>query len=211
MMVPKNRTKLLTTLLISLLAMVFLCAVTPLTEASVTPKAGTKINYGDGAFLTLNKTVSYSVVQRVNGVLNFSGCTLNLATGWNLVSFPFIPVNASLHNIFGATAYQAVTWNGTIYTTPSTASAGVAYWIFVFSNTTLHLSGIPLDTYTTTLSPGWNLKAGVLSSTTTVSNIFPNQVVSWNGTQYVSATSSTLKDSSGYWVLSLTTTTVTVR
>ena len=64
--------------------------------------------------------------------------SLELSAGWNMVSFPVIPDDASFSSIFsGVSFYQVLTWDGSSYVTPAVAEAGVGYWVLVLEETTV--------------------------------------------------------------------------
>jgi hypothetical protein len=66
------------------------------------------------------------------------GFSLSLSAGWNLVSFPLVSHDTSFATIFsGVPFYQVLTWDGTMYTSPGVAEAGVGYWVLVLEETVI--------------------------------------------------------------------------
>ena len=124
---------------------------------------------------------------------------LNLAAGWNLLSFPVTPSNTAFSSILPTGSY-AYTWTGTAYSLSTTLTQGKAYWILVPSDTTLQIAGTPLTSYTATLTEGWNLISAVYGSNPTASSMLPAGYTCccWTGTAYDNAP--TLITGQGYWV-----------
>jgi peptidoglycan/xylan/chitin deacetylase (PgdA/CDA1 family) len=140
--------------------------------------------------------------------------SLPLNTGWNMVSFPVIPNNASFPSIFsGAGYYQVVTWSGTSYidARPGNATLGIGYWILVLSDTLLNITGVPVESYERDLPAGWSMIGSAYDKTVNAANVFGNtyyQLVTWSGTSYVNATA--IEPGKGYWALVLESTHITV-
>jgi parallel beta-helix repeat protein len=147
---------------------------------------------------------------------NFSFCTLNLNAGWNMISFPVIPVNASFSNIFsGVGYYQVLTWSGTSYATPTAAEAGRGYWALVLSPATINVTGVPVESYELNLSAGWSMIGSVYNATVNGDNVFPPpafyQLLTWNGFSYVDAKPVGIESGRGYWALVLVPTHINVQ
>lgn len=102
-------------------------------------------------------------------------------------------------------------WSGTSYSTPASAVAGRSYWVFVPSNQTLTVTGVPSTSNTVALSAGWNMLGSVRGQSLSASSVFTNyyQLVTWTGTSYVAA--STINDGQGYWVFVLQATEITLQ
>jgi hypothetical protein len=143
-------------------------------------------------------------------VLLLSELTLNLNTGWNMVSFTVLPTDTLFADAFsGKGYYQVLTWTGTSYTQPSNIEAGRGYWILVLSPTTLSLTGIPVTSYTFDLPAGWSM-IGSINGVVNCGSVFSGyyQMLTWSGTSYTTAT--TIEPGKGYWALVLTPTHITV-
>jgi hypothetical protein len=154
-----------------------------------------------GYSFTAQADTEYTFVVKVG---NFSEFTLNLSAGWNMVSFPVIPSNASFANIFtGVGYYQVLAWSGTSYVTPANATAGQGYWVLVLSTTKLNVTGVPVESYERDLPAGWSMIGGIYNATVNAASVFPSyyQLLTWSGTGYVSAT--TIEPGKGYWALVL--------
>lgn len=135
-----------------------------------------------------------------------------LKLGWNMVSFPAIPDDASFSSIFSDVGfYQALTWDGTSYISPTVAEAGVGYWVLVLEETAVTIENAEhVTSYTTTLSAGWSMIGSIYGEAVNADDVFPGfyQLLTWDGTSYV--TSTTIDPGKGYWALVLESTTITV-
>ena len=129
--------------------------------------------------------------------------TLELRAGWNMVSLPVVPDDASAASILSDVEfYQLVTWSGSGYVASSEFEAGGGYWLLVLEDVNVTVTGIPVDEVTLTLSPGWSMIGGP-NSVVQASEVFPGfyQLVTWSGTGYTPA--STFEPGKGYWALVL--------
>ena len=140
---------------------------------------------------------------------------LPLSAGWNMVSFPCLPEDASFSNILGGIGfYQVLTWDGTSYITPSTAEASVGYWVLVLEDTSVCLltlwEGNPVESYELDLPAGWSMIGSILPCIVDADCVFPSfyQLLTWDGTSYV--TSAVIEPGKGYWALVLEPTHITV-
>ncbi len=158
----------------------------------------TEYNFTANADMTYDFTIQ---VELVGGVY----FDMQLAAGWNMVSFPCIPVDPSFANIFSAIGYyQVLTWDGTSYITPTMAEAGKGYWVLVLANTTVTITnGIPVEMYERDLSPGWSMIGSIINCTVDADLVFPAfyQLLTWDGSSYVSTT--TIEPGKGYWAVVL--------
>ncbi len=123
--------------------------------------------------------------------------SLPLSAGWNLISLPIFPKDSSLSTLV-PTAQIAYGFNGQ-YFEASKLLPGQAYWVKVPAATTVSLSGIPVNTYSSSLSIGWNLVGADNCTTTpqTTPSGLITEAFGFNGAyQSVTQFSSGL----GYWV-----------
>jgi hypothetical protein len=128
--------------------------------------------------------------------------TLTLNSGWNMVSFPVLPSDTSFASIFSSVAgYSVYGWSGTSYTIPSNAQAGVGYWVFVPTQTTLDLKSTqPTTSYSANLASGWTIIGSVYGKTVSAGSVFdpnPYTLYTWTGTNYASST--TIEPGKAYW------------
>jgi hypothetical protein len=201
----------------------------------ISPSSSVWVNAGDSQTFTYSPNSGYSILNvlvdgssvSITGSYTFLDVTeahlisvtstpapnslISLSAGWNQVSFSVIPSNPSFSSILsGISGYQISTWNGTSYITPLSATAGQSYWVFVSTNQTLTITGTPTSNVTLTLQAGWNLIGSVFGQSIAASLVFSGyyQLVTWTGTSYQTAT--TINDGTGYWVLVLQATDVTL-
>jgi hypothetical protein len=129
---------------------------------------------------------------------------LRLSAGWNMVSFPCLPVDANFSSILSDVGYyQVLTWNGVSYVTPTVAEAGRGYWVLVLADVNVTVSGVPVQGYELDLPAGWNMIGSVYGRTVNASDVFTGfyQLLTWDGSAYVSST--TIEPGKGYWALVL--------
>jgi parallel beta-helix repeat protein len=140
--------------------------------------------------------------------------TLLLAAGWNMVSFPVIPLVPSFSGIFSGIGYhQVVTWDGASYVDSTSLETGRGYWVLVLSATALSISGEAVESYERDLPAGWGMIGSIYDNTVDASTVFPEyyQLLTWSGTSYIDAKSMGIESGKGYWALVLTPTHITVR
>ena len=137
---------------------------------------------------------------------------LHLSAGWNMVSFPCLPEDASFSNIFSEVAfYQVLTWDGTSYVTPTTAEAGWGYWVLVLTGTTVIITCDNLvESYERDLPAGWSMIGSIIICTVDADCVFPSfyQLLTWDGASYVP--SAVIAPGKGYWALVLESTQIVV-
>ena len=128
------------------------------------------------------------------------------------MSFPCIPEDSQFSSILDDLSfYQVYTWSGSEYIHPENAEPGVGYWIFVAKDATLVVpNGAAVNSYTSTLDPGWNMIGSLLSYTVEADQVFPGfyQLYYWDGTNYIS--SDIIEPGVGYWAFVASTTEITV-
>ncbi len=128
---------------------------------------------------------------------------LTLAAGWNLISLSVVPANNSLSALFptAVVAYKYVP--GTGYINSTTLENGKGYWINLPAATSAGISGTAFASYTTPVTPPWELLGGVISPnqvpTATGGNV--NVVYYYNpGTGYVVSPGNMMQPGKGHWV-----------
>ncbi len=125
---------------------------------------------------------------------------LTLNPGWNMASFPVIPLNASVEDIFSGITYRIVGWTGTSYEDATEVEGHKGYWVFVVDAVTINLQGTAVYIEPYELEIGWNL----IGTTMSPSQPLPPdafQVVTWTGWGYTIPTE--LVPGMGYWALRL--------
>jgi len=143
-------------------------------------------------------TYSFSIIVSPQAVIS-----LELITGWNLVSLQVTPFSPSASFIFSEVSfYQVVTWTGSGYIPVSTFEPGRGYWVLVLEDVIVEVRGMPLDQVSLTLNRGWNMIGGP-NGVVDADEVFPGyyQLVTWDGYGY--QITSSFEPGKGYWALVL--------
>ena len=94
--------------------------------------------------------------------------TLELAQGWNMISFPVLPENPSPDAIFDS-YYVLYGWDaedkryvihadsGSFVEPDPNVEVGVGYWVYVLEDENVDLLGVPVNQLSLGLRQGWNL------------------------------------------------------
>ena len=104
-----------------------------------------------------------------------------------------------------------MTWGASSYVSPTVAEAGVGYWVLVLEETTVSIENAdPVTSYELELPAGWSMIGSIYQETVDAITVFPGfyQLLTWDGSSYVTAT--TIEPGKGYWALVLEQTTITV-
>jgi len=149
----------------------------------------------------------------VGAVLRLTGSTtvainLDLKQGWNMVSVPVVPTNTSVSAVFHDT--EAVyEWDPSTksYFRPENIAPEKGYWVAVVSDRILNIEGVPVTTWTTDLTKGWNLVGSVYDASVpfTEPNAPPGSVLGYSYTWDDPSTKSytllyTLEPTKGHWI-----------
>lgn len=90
----------------------------------------------------------------------FMGYPLSLKSGgWNLISLPMEPVDPIPSNLFGTNLLSIYEWDaaGKQYKVPAALQAKKGYWVAVGQDANLEVIGVPPQSGSVHLLPGWNL------------------------------------------------------
>ena len=165
-----------------------------------TPSGGVDMrsvgNYSWNADADTTYTFMISITSEVENILQ-------LKAGWNMVSLPVIPEDFTANAIIpSGLFFQLVTWSGSGYVSATEFEAGRGYWLLVLEDVNVTVSGVPVDSLSLSLSPGWSMVGGT-NDVVTASDVFPGfyQLVMWTGTGYTPAT--VFEPGKGYWALVL--------
>jgi len=165
-----------------------------------TPSGGMDMRTGENYSWSADADTMYSFTVSITAEIEF---TLELSVGWNMVSLPVVPDDSSAASILsGVGFYQLVTWSGTGYVVASEFEVGKGYWLLVLENVNVTVSGLPADSVSLTLSPGWNMIGGP-NEIVVSGDVFTGfyQLVTWTGTGYIPVTE--FDPGNGYWALVL--------
>ncbi|KAF5414786.1 MAG: hypothetical protein C5S48_07875 [Candidatus Methanogaster sp.] len=136
--------------------------------------------------------------------------TISLGAGWNLISIPVLPEDASVDAVFGSNFVPPVYEYNSGYIAATSLEPKKGYWVLANAQVDIDVTGTaPTNTEVTVLQ-GWNL-IGPVSSGVEVSsfaNVIPPVYGYESGAGYASA--DTLEQTKGYWVLASAETTLTV-
>ncbi len=136
--------------------------------------------------------------------------TIDLNSGWNMVSLPVVAEDMSAESILSEVGYyQLVTWSGTQYSEALEFEPGKGYWLLSLVEVSIQVSGTPVEQLSIDLTPGWNMIGG-LNTESDAMETFPSyyQLYAWDGGGYIEST--VLEPSDGYWALVLIETIITL-
>ena len=158
-----------------------------------------------------DKTDGYEsiTVTTDNGTFSTgTGCTISLAAGWNLISMPVIPEDASVDAIFGSNIITPVYEYNSGYIAVTSLEPKKGYWVLADSSVDIDVTGTDPTSTEVIVYPGWNLIGPVSSGvqTSSFANVIP-PVYGYDA-GYIPVT--TLEQTKGYWVLASAETTLTV-
>ncbi len=161
----------------------------------------------------LTKTDGYERITVTTGNATFNAgngdvYTISLDAGWNMVSIPVIPADASVDAIFGDNITKPVYEYDAGYKSVTTLEPKKGYWVLADSPADIEITGTVPSDLEVTVVPGWNM-IGPVSSNAQVSSftdIIP-PVYKYDA-GYKSVT--VLEQTEGYWVLASVETTLTV-
>ncbi|HHI30647.1 MAG TPA: hypothetical protein ENL17_02915 [Candidatus Methanoperedenaceae archaeon] len=127
------------------------------TEGSVSYTPTTELTEGEH---TIYVSVSDNATNRAEAEWRFNVslaviCNISLSSGWNMISIPVsggIDVPMEVVVVYGYTP-------GVGYTSvsPSEMEIGKGYWAAATAPSNITATGIPIDSYTASLSSGWNM------------------------------------------------------
>ena len=133
---------------------------------------------------------------------------ISLDAGWNMVSVPVIPADASVDAIFGDNIVQPVYEYAAGYKSVTTLEPKKGYWVLANSPVDIEITGTVPSDLEVTVVPGWNMIGPVSSGVQVSSFTGITPPVYGYDSGYKSAT--TLEQTEGYWVLTSIETTLTV-
>ena len=134
--------------------------------------------------------------------------TISLDAGWNMVSIPVIPADASVDAIFGDNITQPVYGYSAGYNPVTTLEPKKGYWVLANSAVDISISGTVPSNLEVTVVPGWNM-VGPISPNVQVSS-FTDVTLPVYGYAAGYNSVTVLEQTEGYWVLASAETTLTV-
>jgi hypothetical protein len=142
----------------------------------------------------------YKIVPRTN--LDFSATSVNVRTGWNMISVPVAAPNGDPKALFPASSSKCFRFTYR-YVTDSYLTSGPGYWLQFPSDQTVQLFGAPVLAETVAVRQGWNLigSIGIPIATSTITSIPPGMITSsfftYNAGYYVT---DSIRSGSACWV-----------
>jgi aminopeptidase N len=129
---------------------------------------------------------------------------LQVTPGWNLLSIPVHPFDASIGSVFP----HAVSWyaydSSAGYQTFDSLKLGTGYWVKFDSSETFGVLGVPVTSLIMPVTAGWNLIGGLTADvplayvTVSPPGIQESAFYSFDGQSYLQASS--IAPRRGYWV-----------
>ena len=153
---------------------------------------------------SLRDSINVPISIIVKHVMPLPEISINLISGWNIISNPIAAQDSSASNIFpiSASDFYSYTSNSG-YQSGNVIIPGSGYWVRFDSIEECELSGNIIDSIVIDVEPGWNL-IGTISSAIPVKEIIENPVEnivsSFFGYQKNYCPVDTLYPGKGYWV-----------
>ena len=131
---------------------------------------------------------------------------LHLSPGWNLVSFPVLPVGDELFPDIGTIyEYDPVARR---YEAADYITAGEGYWLLSEVDTTVVIAGMKVSEFQRAVSTGWNILGAPLSDSPT--DFFTLPVWGYDPLARAYYRAVALESGKGYWMLATGDTTISV-
>ena len=151
---------------------------------------------------------SVCIALEVTNATSEAQFTIHLDAGWNMVSIPVIPADASVTAIFGDNITLPVYEYDAGYKSVTSLEPKKGYWVLADSPADIEITGTVPSNLEVTVVPGWNMIGPVSSAVQVSSFTGITPPVYGYDSGYKSVT--TLEQTKGYWVLTSTETTLTV-
>lgn len=153
-----------------------------------------------GAFGNTDWTAGWRLVPASSGLVSQP---FFMASGWNLISLSVIPANNSLSALFptAVVAHKFVPGSG--YQSVTSLDPGKGYWVNMQMATTVYVSGTPYASYTTPVTPPWELLGGVIAPDQIPVAIGGNVNVVYYytpGVGYTVSPDNMMQPGKGYWL-----------
>lgn len=165
--------------------------------ASVAP--GTDITNRAGIYFDFNPVVMTNTVTNRIGVIK-----TNVTSRWNMVSFPMISENDSVHAIFPAADPSAYAFTAaTGYQTTKILEHGKGYWLKFPGAQLVQLAGEPIVLDSVSVEPGWNMIGSVAETVaTTMVTSRPGGMITsqFFGYDRAYVPAASIYPGKGYWV-----------
>ncbi|MBN2541957.1 hypothetical protein JXI42_03745 [bacterium] len=134
--------------------------------------------------------------------------TFHLYEGWNMVSFPVLPVFDDIRAVFPSTFVNAYWYDpeSRTYIETSMPERGKGYWVFSRYEDTVRIAGFPINEYRLNVFAGWNMVGSIMGEIS-FSEIMFDPLESFISPQYTYSPVgyipvSEIIPTKGYWCLS---------
>ena len=113
-----------------------------------------------------NKAGLWSETGTSNGIVVVMERSINLKSGWNMISFPGTIINANPSEVVAGNSQVVLPfylWNPLTfsYNEVSQIKIGEGYWVLALQNTTLKVGIITVSSCTVNLKAGWNMVGSI--------------------------------------------------
>jgi len=138
--------------------------------------------------------------------------TFELKAGWNLISIPVQLESYKVSDVFGSLGtFFIYGWNAESKAYYSLSAndeleIGKGYWILVTEDVEISISGLPVESYTLTAYPGWNLIGSVVGDgyvTEITPNILTPYIYTWKADAKAYQSIDYIPTGYGAWILAI--------
>jgi len=123
---------------------------------------------------------------------------ISLQQGWNLISFPFIPLKSALF-YKDKLAYE---YNSGRYLQVKNFAPGKGYWMYSDKEEHLSINRIPFESFSKDLSAGWHLLGSI--NWRSILSSYPDDsiesIVNWHDGAYHTCNNNFITPGYGYWI-----------
>ncbi|UCE17421.1 MAG: T9SS type A sorting domain-containing protein [Gemmatimonadota bacterium] len=178
-------------------------------DGSFSATIGAALTAGDVVYVTATDHAgNESASTAVTVITCEEPFAYNMSAGWNMVSVPVVPDDATLTTLF-PDAVASWKYNGG-YQTAEEAAEGEGYWLLYGAADLEEITGLPIRTFQKDLTAGWNLVGScfedvAISTIVDVSTgmfptwISPMNIWAWGGSGYLPT--GTIKAGGSVWML----------
>lgn len=179
------------------------------------PIAGSQFRYNGnfGAMLVETDSISmrFRFYSRASALIDYyelpsgDSCTMRVSAGWNIVSLPEHPQNASKTNLFPQALSPAYRFESGNYVESDTLTPGTGYWMKFNLSECIAFGGTPFAEDTIDIQVGWNLIGSIPTPLPTSGIIqLPENMLSSSFYRFNAGyiATDTLRPGAGYWIKS---------
>ncbi len=131
--------------------------------------------------------------------------TLDLSTGWSLISMPLVPESDEVREVFPADVLGVWQWindgGNAHYDEPERIVPGVGYWVYAESSVSFDIVGVTGNTDNIPLFTGWNIIGVAEAASIPADTEILRPIWAFRSSSYEAA--ERLEPGLGYWIYSL--------